>query len=1057
MPNYTAYHVHSDYSLQDSATNFQDYINKAVELGQTAIAFSEHGNIKGHVYKRMACKAAGLKYIHACEVYLTKSLLQNVDGEMKKVRDNYHTILIAKNYDGYLELNNLVSMANDDEHRYYDPRLTFDEFLNISTNIISTSACLASPLNKLSLDDPYYERLVKKYDFLEIQPHMMQDQVDYNRHLATLSQKYHKPLIVGTDAHSVNDYKNECRNILMLRKKQHYDGEDEMDLVYRSYDEVCEAFRKQDAIPESMWLEALENTNVMADMVEEYEIDTSNKYPILYGSAEEDEQKLIKNVWDSFEDKLRNGVIPKSQESVYRSALQEELNVFHKIGMCGFIQSMSELIRWCHNNGIVTGPARGSVAGSRVAYVTDIIDLNPETWGTVFSRFANEDRIELGDIDTDVIESDRPRIFEYIINRFGQDLTARVPTYNTIKERKVVEVIVGAFANKWEMEHPGAPKTENPYPVSLSTKLKKEFVEDGERFAKDHPDVAYYIDGLLNIKESQGSHPAGMVISPVTLADHYGTFVKDGEIVLQIDMEEAHDVGLVKYDFLVLRNIGILKDAYSLAGLPYPKSHEVNWDDQEVWTDMVKSPVGIFQMEGDYAFHLLKDYEPHSIFDMSLVTACIRPSGASYRNDLIAHKPHKNPSAMIDKLLAENNGYLVYQEDIIKFLQVICGLSGSEADTVRRGIAAKKMEILDKMMPKIIEGYCGKSDQPREIAEAELAEYIQIIEDASSYMFGKNHSIAYCLIGYMCAWLRKYYPYQFITSLLNNAANQGDIANAKLLAGELHAKVSPPKYGVSRDTYGYDEATKEISKGAADIKGVGAKVALGLYEMAHDGKERSFVDVIIDSNESIKDMAKDRMDALIAVGYFDTFGNIAELSRIHEMVREFKYGDVKSYKCSKVGDRIKFIEKYASNLKKDGTPGSSYKFESKDAVIAFLREAEQVILSLGIPDVSFKVKAANQKEYLGYIDLVTGREEDRRKLYIMDYYEIMNKWGGKGVWKVRIKTRSIGSGKEATLSLSPALVNRNPIKEGSVIEVKEEWLALEKGQYWVLHKYNVIE
>ena len=174
-------------------------------------------------------------------------------------------------------------------------------------------------------------------------------------------------------------------------------------------------------------------------------------------------------------------------------------------------------------------------------------------------------------------------------------------------------------------------------------------------------------------------------------------------------------------------------------------------------------------------------------------------------------------------------------------------------------------------------------------------------------------------------------------------------------------------------------------------------------------------------------------------------------------MEEFKYGDVKSYKCDKVGERLKFIEKYASNLKKDGTPGSSFKFESKDAVIAFLREAEQVILSLGIPDVSFKTKAENQQEYLGYIDLVTGREEDRRKLYIMDYYEIMNKWGGKGVWKVRIKTRSIGSGKESTLSLSPVLVKRNPIQKGSVIEVREEWLSLDKGQYWVLHKYDIVE
>lgn len=389
--------MHTDYSLLDSATTFQEYIDKAVELGQTAIGFSEHGNIKEWTAKKTACDKAGLKFIPACEVYLTRALLQNVDGEMKKVKDNYHTILIAKNYAGLLELNQLVSMSTDDDHKYYNGRLSFDEFLSISDNIISTSACLASPLNKLDINDPYYEKLVKKYTYLEIQPHICADQIAYNRHLAWLASKYNKPLIVGTDAHSVSDYKNECRDILMMYKGQHYEGEDEMDLVYRSYDELCSAFRKQDALPENVWLQALEETNRMAAVIEPFELDTSNKYPILYGTAEKDAEVYEENIWSSFDEKLKTGVIPPEQEEGFRTALKEEIAVFNKIGMAGFMQSESEIIRWCHENGIVTGPCRGSVGGSRAAYVTDIIDLNPETWHTVFSRFANEDRVELGD------------------------------------------------------------------------------------------------------------------------------------------------------------------------------------------------------------------------------------------------------------------------------------------------------------------------------------------------------------------------------------------------------------------------------------------------------------------------------------------------------------------------------------------------------------------------------------------------------------------------------------------------------------------------------------
>lgn len=327
MLNYVSYHTHSDLSLLDSTTDYKEYIAKAVELEQTAIAFSEHGHIKQWTDKKMACDDAGIKYIHACEIYLTRSLLQDVDGEMKKVRDNYHTVLIARNYAGVLELNALVSMSTDPEHNYYTGRISFDEFLSTSKNIIATSACLASPLNKLSINDPYYEKLAKRYDYYEIQPHNCDAQKEFNIHLATLAKKYGKPLIAGTDAHSVSAYKDECRDILMLYKGQVYEDEQEMDLVYKSYDELCEAFRTQDAIPESMWMEAIENTNRMADSVEEFNLDFSNKYPILYGSPEEDEKAFVKNVWDSLEQKIASGIIPEYQRAAFTSALEEELRV----------------------------------------------------------------------------------------------------------------------------------------------------------------------------------------------------------------------------------------------------------------------------------------------------------------------------------------------------------------------------------------------------------------------------------------------------------------------------------------------------------------------------------------------------------------------------------------------------------------------------------------------------------------------------------------------------------------------------------------------------------
>jgi DNA polymerase-3 subunit alpha len=603
--------------LLDSTTDFNLYIQKAVELGQKAICFTEHGNTRGWVAKKMACDAAGIKYLHGIEMYLTESL-------EPKVRDNYHTILIAKNRQGFLELNRLISMSTDDAHKYYVGRISFEEFLKISQNIIKITACLASPLNKIPISNQWYEKLAQHYDYFEIQPHNCEDQINYNRHLAALAQKYGKPLIAGTDAHNVNAYYGECRILLCAAKHKTYGDEDDFDLTYKSREELEHAFAVQDAIPEDLWQSAIDNTVEMAESVEEFELDTSLKYPILYGTPENDREKFIENVETSLKSKVVDGIIPKEQEQAFKDALDEEIRVFSKLGMCGFMQSMSEITTWCHENGIVTGPARGSVGGSRAAYVTDVIDLNPEKWGTVFSRFANEDRVEVGDIDVDVLEEDRPRIFEYIINRFGQRYTAFVPSAGTLKDRGCIDEIVRGLRHRWMTAHEDDPAVieyerrakedkkafkrispetaamdPNPYKLSVADEIKKEFERDPEACKKKYDEIFYYFDGMLDTRVSQSVHPAGIVISPVTLDDNYGTFIKDDQVILQIDMEEIHEVSLVKYDLLALKTLKILRDACEYAGIPYPKTHEVDWDDQAVWEDMLRSPVGIFQMEGE--------------------------------------------------------------------------------------------------------------------------------------------------------------------------------------------------------------------------------------------------------------------------------------------------------------------------------------------------------------------------------------------------------------------------------------------------------------------------
>ena len=583
--NYTVYHLHTEDSLLDSCTNYKLYCDKAAELGQTAICFTEHGNIYNNVEKKMYANKKGLKYLHGVEIYLTHSL-------ENKVRDNYHTILIAKNKEGIQEINLLVDLSTREDHMYYKPRISFEEFFNISDNVIKISACLASPLSKYpstvnelevrkkdlsekkedGWEEEYvelqnqilkikenYERLLKSYDYYEIQPHIKSlEQIQYNKMLYEASKRYGIPLIAGTDTHSINQYKAECRSILQKAKHIEFSNEDEFDLTYKSYDELVEMFRQQGSLPMDVVLDAIENTNRMADSVTDYELDTDFKYPVLY---ENEEEVFVERIYKMYQDKLDKGIIKPNPK--YEENIQEELRVFKKIGMVGFMLFMSELVCWCWENGIPIGFCRGSVGGSTIAYLTDIIDVDPIVWNTVFSRFANEDRKEIGDIDLDIAPSQRHLVYEHIIEKFGIDKTAYILAIGTISDKGTIDEI-GRALNIPLDEVKEIKELYSEYTDAISVckdKIKKlesqEGYQDTEEYDEcvkkikrnekllhelktvKYKDLFYYFDGLVGTAISQSMHPAGIIVSPVTLPDNYGTFwSKDGKRIISINMEE---------------------------------------------------------------------------------------------------------------------------------------------------------------------------------------------------------------------------------------------------------------------------------------------------------------------------------------------------------------------------------------------------------------------------------------------------------------------------------------------------------------------------------------
>lgn len=1078
----------------------------------------------------MYANSKGLKYLHGVEVYLTAAL-------EPKQRDNYHTILIAKNFEGVKEINTLVDLSTQSDHMYYKPRITFDEFFNISDNVIKISACLASPLSKypnfigkqvdekiaeleknketeanrlytelnseaarnqlieditiihntsyeiyveqcieksnnafdLQIEEAkselenakiVYDKLMKTYDYYEIQPHVKSmDQIRYNKMLYEASKKYNKPLIAGTDTHSIDSYKAECRSILQKAKHIEFSNEDEFDLTYKSYDELVDMFKQQGSLPMNVVLEAIENTNHMADSVTDYELDTAFKYPILYDNEEE---VFVERIYRMYHEKLDKGIIQPDPR--YEENIKEELRVFKKIGMVGFMLFMSELVCWCWDNGIPIGFCRGSVGGSTIAYLTDIIDVNPVVWNTVFSRFANEDRKEIGDIDLDIAPSQRHLVYEHIIEKFGADKTAYVLAIGTISDKGTIDEIGRAL----NMPLGDVKQVKAQYSLftdgitDCNDKIKKiesiDGYENNEKCLKDleelkskleynekslkdlkekqYPKLFYYFDGLVGTAISQSMHPAGIIVSPVTLPDNYGTFwSKDGKRILSINMEEIHEVSLVKYDLLGLKNIEIIKDTCELAHIPYPKSHTVNWNDEKVWAHIADSPVGIFQFESKFAYDSMKKFECHCVNDLSLVNASIRPSGESYRDRLLAHEPNKNPSELIDKLLEGNHGYLVFQEDVIAFLQKICGMSGSDADNTRRAIARKQIDRLKKALPQILEGYCKMSNKPRAVSEEEAKTFLQIIEDASSYMFGFNHSTGYSMIGYMCAYLRYYYPREFITAYLNNANNEDDIMLGTELAKQLGITIHSIKFRHSTAKYSCDK--DGIYKGIASVKFLNEDAANDLYSIK-DEKFNTFIDLLVRISDLKVDSRK--LEILIKLDFFEEFGGIRYLLTCSDLFSKY-YGKKQMKKDKALEYGLDF-----DVLRECSGKETQKTFMELDSV----KLLNKLLQNIPNEKTDMRTKIAYQIENLGYVDIV-----DKK---LAGYCVALDL---NVDYSPRLKLYALANGNTIPVKISKKIFKQNPIRRGDIIKVTNqykkqkmkkvdgEWQETDEQEWWV--------
>lgn len=375
-------------------------------------------------------------------------------------------------------------------------------------------------------------------------------------------------------------------------------------------------------------------------------------------------------------------------------------------------------------------------------------------------------------------------------------------------------------------------------------------------------------------------------------------------------------------------------------------------------------------------------------------------------------------------------------------------MSGSESDNIRRAIGRKQKDRLDKAMPSILEGYCNKSSKNREESEQEAREFLQIIEDSASYQFGYNHSIAYCLLGYLCAYFRHYFPIEFITSFLNNAANDDDISNGSKYANKVGIKITMPKWGVSKGEYFYDKHKKTIAKGLSSVKHMGNKVANELYELSKTKEYKNFVDLLSDIKRCTSVQAN-QLEILIKIDFFSEFGNQRELLAIYEMFNFFKYGASKQIKKSLINGTMyeETVRKYSTGRTKTGAEGANYVINDIHSVLV---EMEEKILSLKVDDLSLIIRAQNFNDVMGYAGYQTGEEKDRTTLYIRDVFELRRRKDDK-LFGYNILTQSLGSGKESSMTVFKTLYEKDPIKKGDFIKC----LAWERdGKYYRLRRYE---
>lgn len=883
-------HVHTQYSLLDGAIRLDALIRRAKEFGMDSLAITDHGTMFGSVEFYEKALKAGIKPIIGCECYVApRRLTDKTPLDSKGVS---HLILLAKNQEGYQNLCALASVAQL-EGFYYKPRID-KELLNAhSQGLIALSACLHGEIPMLIQEGQqekadeaafYYQNLFGEGRFfLELQQNGLPQQEIVNQALLDMHQRLSIPMVATNDCHYLDKTDVRAHEVLLCIQtgKTVHDanrfkfGTDQ--LYFKSPDDMRAAFEGYPG--------ALTNTRTIADQCHvEFDFNTYH-FPKYEDGADESVDDLFdKDVREGFEKVFQKAKdkTPDIDEKIYLDRLEYEVSIIKKMGFSGYFLIVADFIRYGKENGIPVGPGRGSAAGSLVAYSLGITDLDPIEHGLIFERFLNPARISMPDIDVDFCINGRERVFKYVVDRYGGgDYVAQIITFGKLKTRAVIRDVGRALDIPLHEVDTIAKLVPDVLNIGLEDALKTE--PRLREMAESKPEYEELIDicrVLEGLPRHASTHAAGVVIGDRPLKEYLPLYRgKKGEVVTQLDMKRVEQIGLVKFDFLGLRNLTVIDKTLSLIkeqGLESPDLSNLDLNDEETYGLLSKGDTtGVFQLESSGMKDLLIRMRPACFEDVIALVALYRPGplDSGMVDDFVERKHGRKKVEYLvpelESILKETYGVIVYQEQVMKIAGELANYSMSEADGLRKAMGKKIVEIMAEHRDRFLKG-AVENNIPKEKAR----QIFDLMEKFGGYGFNKSHSAAYALIAFQTAYLKTHYPVEFIAALLSSEMHNSDAVVKFITECRLHhIPVLPPD--INESELEFTVRDKKIRFGLVAVKNVGEAAIESIIDARKDetGEPKKYTSLFeFCERVELRKVNKRVLESLIKCGAFDATG-----------------------------------------------------------------------------------------------------------------------------------------------------------------------------------------